>query len=153
MSGVCCMEEFMIREITSGDYEQLMELYLHLHETEVPPFEKAREVWESIILDPNYHIIVAEEDGRIVSSVTCLIVPNLTHGPRPYAWVENVVTHADYRKRGLARACLDYAKQLAINENCYRLVLMTGSKLESTLRFYEQAGYNRTDKTGFIQWL
>lgn len=143
----------MIREITSADYEQLMELYLHLHETEVPLFEKARGVWGSIISDPNYHIIVAEEDGRIVSSVTCLIVPNLTHGLRPYAWVENVVTHADYRKRGLARACLDYAKQLAINENCYRLVLMTGSKLESTLRFYEQAGYNRTDKTGFIQWL
>lgn len=143
----------MIREITTGDYEQLMELYLHLHETEVPPFENARGVWESVLSDPNYHIIVAEEDGKIVSSVTCLIVPNLTHGPRPYAWVENVVTLADYRKRGLARACLDYAKQLAISENCYRLVLMTGSKLESTLRFYEQAGYNRTDKTGFIQWL
>ena len=143
----------MIREITSEDYEQLMSLYLHLHETEVPPFERSRDVWEHILSDKNYHIIVAEEDEMIVSSCTCIIIPNLTHGPRPYAWVENVVTHADYRGRGLATACLDYAKELAEKENCYRLVLMTGSKLESTLKFYENAGYDRTEKTGYIQHL
>lgn len=28
-----------------------------------------------------------------------------------------------------------------------------GSKQESTLHFYEQAGYNSKDKTAFIQWL
>ncbi|MDE7399051.1 MAG: GNAT family N-acetyltransferase [Oscillospiraceae bacterium] len=143
----------MIREITENDYKALMELYLHLHETEVPPFELAKDVWEKIVSDENYHIIVAEEDGKIVSSCTCVIIPNLTRGPRPYAWVENVVTHADYRGKGLATKCLDYAKELAIRENCYRIVLMTGSKLESTLKFYENAGYNRNDKTGYIQWL
>ena len=143
----------MIREINSNDYEQLMELYLHLHETSVPPFEIAKDVWNKILNDENYHIIVDEENEKLVSSCTCIIIPNLTHGPRPYAWVENVVTHADYRGKGLATKCLEYAKQLAISENCYRLVLMTGSKLESILNFYENAGYNRTDKTGFIQWL
>lgn len=143
----------MLREITENDYEQLMELYLHLHETEVPSFEIAKDVWEKIVSDENYHIIVVEEDGKIVSSCTCVIIPNLTRGPRPYAWVENVVTHADYRGKGLATKCLDYAKELAVRENCYRIVLMTGSKLESTLKFYENAGYNRNDKTGYIQWL
>ncbi|MGN1422550.1 MAG: GNAT family N-acetyltransferase [Oscillospiraceae bacterium] len=143
----------MIREITPEDYEGLMSLYLHLHETEVPPFERAKEVWEHILSDSSYHIIVAEEDGMIVSSCTCIIIPNLTHGPRPYAWVENVVTHADYRGKGLATKCLDRAKEIAQSENCYRLVLMTGSKLESTLKFYENAGYDRTEKTGYIQHL
>lgn len=143
----------MIREVRIDEYQQLMELYLHLHETEIPPAELTKDLWERLVNDPDYHLIVAEEDGRLVSTVTCVIIPNLTHGPRPYAWVENVVTHPDYRGRGLATACLDFAKQTAIRENCYRLVLMTGSKLPSTLRFYERAGYNRTDKTGFIQWL
>ena len=143
----------MIREINGNDYQQLMELYLHLHETEVPPFELAKDIWKKILSDKNYHIIAAVEDGKIVSSCTCVIIPNLTRGPRPYAWVENVVTHADYRGKGLATACLNYAKELAIRENCYRIVLMTGSKLESTLKFYENAGYNQNDKTGFIQWL
>lgn len=143
----------MIREINSGDYEQLMALYLHLHETEIPPFDAAQNVWEHILSDKNYHIIVAEEDGMIVSTCTCIIIPNLTHGPRPYAWVENVVTHPDYRGRGLATACLDRAKEIAKSENCYRLVLMTSSKLESILKMYENAGYDRYEKTGFIQHL
>lgn len=143
----------IIREIESGDYNGLMELYLHLHETEIPSFETARSTWEKILSDENYHIIVAEEDGAIVSSCTVVIVPNLTHGPRPYARVENVVTHADYRGKGLATACLNRAKEIAISANCYNIALLTGSKKESTLKFYEKAGYNPNEKTGFIMWL
>ncbi len=33
------------------------------------------------------------------------------------------------------------------------MMLLTGSKEESTLNFYQNAGYNSTDKTAFIQWL
>ena len=143
----------MIREITENDYDGLMALYLHLHETEIPPFEKAKSVFEKILADENYHIIVAEENGVIVSSCTVVIVPNLTRGVRPYARVENVVTHAEHRGKGLATACLDRAKEIAVRENCYNIALLTGSKSESTLKFYENAGYNRTDKTGFIMWL
>jgi len=119
----------------------------------VPAAELTRPLWERLVNDPDYHLIVAEDDGKLVSTITCVIVPNLTHGSRPYAWVENVVTHPDYRGRGLATACLEYAKEIAQRENCYRLILMTGSKLESTLNFYERAGYDRTEKTGFIQYL
>lgn len=143
----------MIREINSGDYRQLMELYLHLHETDIPDYEAASETWEKILADENYHIIVAEEDGKIVSSCTVVVVPNLTRGPRPYARVENVVTHADHRGKGLATACLDRAKEIAVNAGCYNIALLTGSKEESTLKFYENAGYKRGEKTGFIQWL
>lgn len=143
----------MVREVRIDEYQQLMELYLHLHETEIPPAALTKDLWERLVNDPDYHLIAAEEDGKLVSTCTCVIIPNLTHGSRSYAWVENVVTHPDYRGKGLATACLDFAKEIALRENCYRLVLMTGSKLESTLNFYERAGYNRTDKTGFIQWL
>lgn len=143
----------MIREINNGDYRQLMELYLHLHETDIPDYETAAETWEHILENGNYHIIVAEEDGKIVSSCTVVIVPNLTHGSRPYARVENVVTHADYRGKGLATACLDRARETAVAAGCYNIALLTGSKNESTLKFYENAGYKRGEKTGFIQWL
>ena len=143
----------MIREINSGDYRQLMELYLHLHETDIPEYETAEKTWEKILADDNYHIIVAEEDGKIVSSCTVVVVPNLTRGVRPYARVENVVTHTDYRGKGLATACLNRAREIAIEAGCYNIALLTGSKQESTLKFYENAGYNRGEKTGFIQWL
>ena len=46
-----------------------------------------------------------------------------------------------------------YAKKIAEQENCYKIMLLTGSKNQKTLRFYEKAGYNSIDKTAFIQWL
>jgi GNAT superfamily N-acetyltransferase len=144
----------MIREIKETDLRGLLELYTHLHEKEVPDIDgKVMSIWQTILNDPNHHIIVAEEDGKIVSSCVCVIIPNLTRGLKPHAFVENVVTDINYRKRGLATACLNYAKDIAEREGCYKLLLATGSKEESTLRFYERAGYNRHDKTAFTQWL
>lgn len=81
------------------------------------------------------------------------VIPNLTRNIRPYAFIENVVTHEKYRKQGLATECLAYAKEIAVKNNCYKMMLLTGSKSEGTLNFYKQAGYNSEDKTAFIQWL
>lgn len=144
----------MIREITEKDYKGLMTLYMQLHDNPMPE-ETAdlQALWKWILLDKDYHIIVAEEDGKIVSSCVSVIIPNLTHNQQPYAFVENVITDKEYRKRGLATACLDYARGIAVRENCYKLMLLTGSKQESTLNFYRQAGYNSEDKTAFIQWI
>lgn len=144
----------MIREIRPEDFDGLMELYTQLHDNPIP--DKTAEVmmlWESILADANHHIIVADVDGRIVSSCVCVIIPNLTHGQQPYAFVENVVTDREYRNRGLATKCLNYAKSIAEDANCYKLMLMTGSKEKSVLNFYERAGYNSNDKTAFIQWI
>ena len=144
----------MVREIKREDLKELLELYLYLHEDSVPEIDSHLEkTWDAIMNDDNYHIIVKEVDGKIVSSCTCVIIPNLTRGIRPYAFVENVVTHEDYRKKGYARECLNYAKEISVRENCYKMMLLTGSKKPETLRFYENAGYNSNDKTAFIQWI
>ncbi len=144
----------MIREIREEDFDALMGLYTQLHENPMPQKdERIRELWQRILREESHHIIVAEEEGVIVSSCVCVIIPNLTRGQRPYAFIENVVTDENHRKRGLATACLAYAKEIALREGCYKMMLLTGSKSESTLRFYERAGYNRKDKTAFIQWL
>ena len=144
----------MIREANENDLQALLELYLHLHETEVPEASmRLAQTWQQILQDEKYHVIVEEIDGVPVSSCTCLIVPNLTRGVRPYAFVENVVTHADHRGKGYATACLDYAKALAQQADCYKIMLMTGSKDPATLNLYRKAGYTDTDKTAFVQWL
>ena len=144
----------MIREIIDSDFDALFQLYMQLHDNPFPEKDdRVTAIWDQILADENHHIIVAEADGRIVSSCVCVMIPNLTRGQRPYALVENVVTDRAYRKQGYATACLHYAREIARRENCYKMMLLTGAKDASTLHFYEQAGYNQNDKTAFIQWL
>ena len=144
----------MVREIKENELNELLELYLFLHEDCVPQTtEHLKNTWKTILEDKNHHIIVKEVNGKIVSSCVCVIIPNLTRSVRPYAFIENVVTHLDFRGKGYATECLEFAKQIALNENCYKMMLLTGSKSESTLKFYANAGYNSADKTAFIQWL
>lgn len=144
----------MVREIHSDERKELLELYLSLHEDSVPEQSEILEnVWNEILNDKNHHLLVNIIDGKIVSSCVCVVIPNLTRNIRPYAFVENVVTLEKYRGRGYATECLNYAKKIAEANNCYKIMLLTGSKDENTLSFYRNAGYNNADKTAFIQWL
>lgn len=148
------MSELQVREIYKDELEGLLRLYTQLHNNPMPDLDdRVRGIWESIHEDSNHHIVVGTINNKIVTSCVLLIVNNLTQGQRPYALVENVITDADFRKRGYALEVLNFAKFMAQKHNCYKIMLMTGSKEESTLRFYERAGYNRNDKTAFIQWL
>ena len=111
----------MVREAEQRDLDAILELYLFLHEDSIPEKdEHLRDTWLQIIQDPNHHLIVNEVGGKIISSCVCVIIPNLTRNIRPYAFVENVVTREDYREKGYASECLEFARQIAEKENCYR---------------------------------
>jgi len=143
-----------IREASENDLIPLLSLYTQLHDNVMPVIDGGiKTLWDEILSDKSHHVIVAQADGKIVSSCVIVIVRNLTHGQRPYALIENLITDAAHRNRGLAASVLNYAGELARAENCYKIMLMTGAKDDKTLRFYENAGYNRGDKTAFIQWL
>ena len=144
----------MLREAVKEDLKELLNLYLFLHEKNIlENSEYLENTWKTIIEDINHHIVVKEINGKIVSSCVCVIVPNLTRNIRPYALIENVVTNEGYRGKGYATECLNYAKEIAIKNNCYKMMLLTGTKSENTLAFYKSAGYNSDDKIAFIQWL
>jgi len=144
----------VIREVEKKDLEGLLKLYNHLNNNPMPEIDsRIMEIWNTILEDKSHHIIVGCISDEIVSSCVLVIIPNLTRGQRPYALIENVVTSENHRGKGYATQILNYAKNIAIQNNCYKIMLLTGSKEESTLNFYRKAGYNSEDKTGFIQWL
>ena len=132
----------MVREIKDTELDDLLELYLHLHEESIPEMSDGlKSTWDAIQNDVNHHIIIKEVDGKIVSSCVCVIIPNLTRGVRPYAFVENVVTHKDYRGRGYARAIcnavLGKGKSMGATYS-YLQVVKNNSKAVS---LYESLGY------------
>lgn len=141
----------MIRIAQEKDLENILELYIDLHEDSIPEdCEKRSNIWNDILGDKNYNLIVCEIDGIIVSSCTCIIVPNLTRNLSSYALIENVVTKKEYEGRGYARACLDYAKKIAEDRGCYKMMLTTGSHDKRTHDFYKSCGYTSEGKTAYV---
>lgn len=144
----------MVRLAEEKDLEGILELYLDLHEDFVPADSEARRsTWTKILENDNYNLIVNEVDGQIVSSCTCLIVPNLTRNLSSYALIENVVTKKEYEGNGYARACLEYAKQIAKEHDCYKMMLMTGSHDARTHEFYKSCGYTSEGKMAYVNML
>lgn len=141
-----------VRRIRADELKDLLALYKFLNQDdpELTIGESLKEQWEEIVSDPNSHYLVFEEDGRMVSSCVLTIIKNLTRSARSYGLIENVVTHPDYRERGYGTAVLKRATEIANENNCYKVMLMTSHKDEETLNFYRNAGFNDQEKTAFI---
>ncbi|MGE5397081.1 MAG: GNAT family N-acetyltransferase [Chitinophagales bacterium] len=141
-----------VRLIRVDELENLLSLYNYLNHAD-PKLEINKalmEHWSSILSDPGLFYFVIEEDGMLVSSCSLAIIKNLTRSARPYGLIEQVVTHPNYRRRGYGTAVLRKAVETANENNCYKVMLMTSRKDEGTLNFYENAGFDKGEKTGFI---
>lgn len=142
---------YTIRFARPHDLDALCALYRYLHADDAPPSRPRLEaVWQSIQDNPNIYYFVAETDGCPVSTCNLSVVPNLTRGARPFGVIENVVTHPDHRRRGLATSLLQYALGTAWAVGCYKVMLMTGRTDPATLGFYEQAGFRPGVKVAFV---
>jgi len=113
--------------------------------------EELEGIWKSIYNDKNLYYIVVKIDGKIVSSCNIAIIKNLTRNLRSYGLIENVITDSNYRKKGHATKALNMAIEIAKDNDCYKIMLLTGSKEKETLKFYEQIGFIRGIKIGFIK--
>jgi GNAT superfamily N-acetyltransferase len=141
-----------IRLIRADELPVLLSLYRHLHpaDPELSVSTDIERLWQRIMSDPQLRYLVADVSGRVVSTCTLTIILNLTRGARPYGVIENVVTHPDFRRRGIGTQILQAALRLAWEQGCYKVMLLTGRKDEGTLRFYQQAGFEAGVKTGFL---
>jgi ribosomal protein S18 acetylase RimI-like enzyme len=142
-------EPHTLRRAIEADLNGLLDLYRYLNPRDPwPDPDRSKIAWAALLGSTNTTVYVAETGGRLVGSCTLIIVPNLTRGARPYGLIENVVTHAEARRRGIGHAVLKIALENAWAADCYKVMLMTGRKDEGTLKFYEAAGFER-GKTAF----
>jgi GNAT superfamily N-acetyltransferase len=132
------------------DLAGLLALYRHLHDDDPElPADRAHAIWRDMLGQAGTSIFVIDGTNELAASCTVTIIPSLNRGGRPYAMIENVVTHADYRERGLGGAVVNAAVEAAWAANAYKVFLTTGSQRESTLRFYEQLGFTKNSRTLF----
>lgn len=143
-----------IRKIREDELPDLLALYRHLNadDPELVIDAEVERLWKEICEDRQLLYLAADVEGKIVSTCTLAIIRNLTCGAKPYGLIENVVTHPDFRKRGLGTGVLREALKIAWEADCYKVMLLTGRKDPATLRFYERAGFLNGVKTGFVAW-
>ena len=143
---------FEIRELDESHLNKLLALYRYLHEDDkaLPAAAEVEEIWRDVMADDKLTYFGAFESGELVASCTISIIPNFTRGCSPYALIENVVTHASFRRQGLGKAVLEKAIDLAWEAGCYKVMLMTGRLDEATFKFYEAVGFDRHAKQAFV---
>ena len=142
-------EGFSIRAALPSDLEGLAALYPHLNPSdEEISLDLAASRLAAIKQIPGSAVLLGLLGDDLVASCTLIVIPNLTRGGKPYALIENVVTDARHRGQGYGTRILHAAAKAAWEAGCYKVMLLTGSKQPSTLKFYESAGFEQS-KTGF----
>jgi len=145
------MTDIYVRSVHHDELEHLLLLYKHLNPDDPDlNIEEIQYHWREIISDPLMRIIVVEHEGKLISSCVLVVIRNLTRSARPYGLIENVVTHSDYRNKGYGRLVLKKAVEIAKERNCYKVMLLTSARMEGTHKFYEECGFKKGEKTGFI---
>jgi len=139
-----------IRFADRKDLPQILSLYLYLNPEEEPlSLKEAEALWDIIEANPICHYLIMEEEGKAVATCNVTIVPNLTRQGRPFALVENVVTHGDYQRRGLGRKLMEAVIEYAREQNCHKVTLLSAMKRTEAHSFYESLGFRGDTKKGF----
>lgn len=143
-----------IREAMQNDLLEMLEIYTHLNSNPFPQIDdRIKDIWSKILNDKNRHTLVACDSGKITASVTLFINESLVKNQRPFALVEYVVTHPEHRGNGFAKKLMAEAQQIAEQNNCYKIMLITGQSDETVHRLYQKAGYKSQGKTAYVKEL
>lgn len=145
----------VLRELNEKDLESLIKLYEQLDDANGNfTAEDARKIWKTEI-EGNKKIkyFGAVENGKVISTCYCLIIPNLTRLGSSIAFVENVVTDSEYRGQGLGRKVMEMAIEFARENNCYKVILQSASFRKEAHQFYKNLGFDGESKKAFIMKL
>jgi N-acetylglutamate synthase-like GNAT family acetyltransferase len=142
----------MIREAEGTDKNQLFELYRML----VPNSKKMivlEEQIDAIKKDPNNFVLVYDEEGQILATLTLNICSQALHGKRPYGVIENIIVHENHRSKNIGQKLLQYVEDYCRSLNCHRIMLLSNSSRESAHQFFEREGYDGSVSKGFKKYL
>ena len=129
-----------VRIATSADAELVAALTALLPQLSRSASPPTPEQLARIVADPDTVLFVAEEDGRIVGSLTLVAFEILT-GRR--AWIEDVVTDAAMRGRGVASALVEAAVAHADALGTRTVDLTSRPEREDANRLYTKLGFEQ----------
>jgi GNAT superfamily N-acetyltransferase len=114
------------------------------------PRERAERIWAEILVRDGVTVFVSDAADRLAATCMLITAPNLLRGGRGHAFLENVVTHRDFRGQGYGRAVVQAALARAWAEDCYHVLLQSGRADPRVHRFYESCGFEPGVRIGYV---
>jgi L-amino acid N-acyltransferase YncA len=108
---------------------------------DLAPYEEA---FERIAADPGQHLVVAEQDGRVVATLQLTVQPGLSRRGATRSIVEGVRGASSARGSGLGTQLLEWAVEESRRLGCTLVQLTSDATRLDAHRFYEQLGFEKS---------
>ena len=125
--------------ITSKKCLQLIELYNYFGENKELNCENFNEILKNILQNNNHNIFLyLDNSDNILGALTLLIEQKFIHNGKCVAHIEDFVVKQEYRSQNIGKDLMNYAINYAKQNNCYKVILDTDSKL---VNYYSNYGF------------
>tara|TARA_B100000963_G_scaffold356570_1_gene376914 strand:+ start:407 stop:838 length:432 start_codon:yes stop_codon:yes gene_type:complete len=125
-----------IRSVKQTDMTDVIELLQSVSKFE-PSKKDYISIWEKFCKQANVHSLVATIDGKIVGYGSVVIELTIRGGKLGY--VTDIVSHNDFRSKGIGKIIVDSLYNVARENDCYKVVLQCN---EPHVGFYKQCNYH-----------
>ncbi|MGA7803478.1 N-acetyltransferase family protein [Bradyrhizobium sp.] len=117
--------------------------------TAQPP-DRAEHIWLDTLTRRGVAVFVSDAGAQIAATCMLITAPNLLRSGRGHGFLENVVTHPEFRGLGYGRAVVRAALTEAWARDCYHVLLQSGRKDPRVHRFYESCGFEPGARTAYV---
>jgi GNAT superfamily N-acetyltransferase len=135
----------------AADFTALLDLYRVAEvSSSAEPIERAERIWLETLSHKGIAVFVSAVDAQIVATCMLITAPNLLRAGQQHGFLENVVTHPEFRGQGHGRAVVQAALAAAWTRDCYHVLLQSGRKDPRVHRFYQRCGFKPGLRVGYV---
>jgi GNAT superfamily N-acetyltransferase len=135
----------------ASDLERLLDLFLVSEVSSIAePPGRAERIWSETLTRKGVAVFVSDAGAKIAATCMLITAPNLLRSGRGHGFLENVVTHPEFRGLGHGRAVVQAALTEAWAGDCYHVLLQSGRKDPRVHRFYESCGFEPGVRTAYV---
>ena len=135
----------------ASDLEQLLGLFRASEVSAIAePTDRAERIWSAILAREGVAVFVSDAGARMAATCMLITAPNILRDGRGHGYLDNVVTHPEFRGQGHGRAVVEAALDEAWARDCYHVLLQSGRKEPRVHRFYQGCGFEAGVRVGYV---
>ncbi|MFD3452167.1 GNAT family N-acetyltransferase [Streptomyces sp. NPDC058691] len=139
------MSDLRMRPVTPADLPEVVAMFAddELGRSRETPDDMAPYLaaFERVAADPGQHVVVAEQDGRLVGVLQLSVIPGLSRRGATRSVIEAVRVHRSARGSGLGTAMIEWAVEESRRLDCAMVQLTSDVSRTDAHRFYERLGF------------